>query len=302
MAGRVVVTGAFSFSGRYIAQRLLAAGKEVVTLTSRLGTADPLAARIEAHRLDFARPDELARAMTGADVLYNTYWSRFGRENDFDGLVANTTLLVQAAVRAGVRRIVHISIASASAQSPFGYYRAKAAAEQAVKETGLSYAILRPTLLFGPEDIMVNNIAWFLRHLPVFGILGDGEYQLQPVYVDDLAAQAVAAGEGETNEAFDVAGPECFTFNEFIRMIRKACGGISLVTHLPLSAVLAANRVLGLALGDVTLTAQEAEALMANLLVSSEPQRGTTSFIDWVTRQGRRLGEKYRSSQRREYR
>lgn len=302
MAGRAVVTGAFSFSGRYIAQRLLAAGGEVATLTSRVATTDPLAAQVAVHRLDFDHPDELARAMAGADVLYNTYWARLGRGNDYNHLVANTTLLAQAAVRAGVRRIVHVSIANASAGSPFGYYRAKALAEQAVKDTGLSCAILRPTLLFGPEDIMVNNIAWFLRHLPVFGILGRGDYQIQPVHVDDLAALAVAAGGREGNEAFDVAGPECFTFNELIRMIRKACGGISLVTHLPLSAVLAANRVLGLALGDVTLTAQEAEALAANLLVSSERPRGMTSFIDWVARQGRELGQKYRSSLRREYR
>ena len=302
MAGRAVVTGALSFSGRYIAQRLLAAGREVATLTSRVATTDPLAARVAVHRLDFDRPDELTHAMAGCEVLYNTYWARLGRGNDYDHLVANTTLLAQAAVRAGVWRIVHVSIANPSPQSPFGYYRAKALAEQAVTQTGLSYAILRPTLLFGPEDIMVNNIAWFLRHLPVFGILGRGDYQIQPVYVDDLAAQAVAAGEGDVSETFDVAGPECFTFNEFIRMIRKACGGISLVTHLPMSAVLAANRVLGLALGDVTLTAQEAEALAANLLVSTEQPRGTTSFIDWVARQGRLLGQEYRSSLRREYR
>jgi uncharacterized protein YbjT (DUF2867 family) len=133
--------------------------------------------------------------------------------------VENTRILVQAAARAGVRRIVHISITNPSADSPLPYFWGKAANEKSVIESGMSYAILRPTVLFGKEDVLINNIAWILRRFPLFALPGDGSYRLQPVYVDDLSSLAVTVS-GE-NLIWNAVGPENFTFREMVELIGR---------------------------------------------------------------------------------
>jgi NADH dehydrogenase len=106
-----------------------------------------------------------------------------------------------------VQRIVHVSITNPSEESPLEYFSGKARLEQALAATAMSYAILRPTVLFGKEDILINNIAWALRRLPVFGVFGDGHYRLQPIYVDDLAQLAVEQGANRENVVIDAIGP-----------------------------------------------------------------------------------------------
>ncbi|MBI2073288.1 MAG: NAD(P)H-binding protein, partial [Gemmatimonadetes bacterium] len=176
------VTGAFGYSGRYIAQRLLDAGHQVVTLTNTIPAVDPFAGRVRRRPLAFDRPVALAESLRGVRVLYNTYWVRFNhRRFTYAQAVRNTLLLFEAARRAGVERIVHVSITNPSRTSPLEYFRGKAELETALQESGLSYAILRPTVLFGSEDILINNIAWMLRRFPVFGIFGDGQYRMQPI-------------------------------------------------------------------------------------------------------------------------
>lgn len=151
-----VVTGAFSFTGRAIAEELLRRGRPVRTLTRRTHPRDPLAARIESAPLVFDDPAPLA----GADTLYNTYWIRFPRGGaTFEQAVEHTRALLRAAREAGVRRVVHISVTNPSEGSPLPYFHGKALCERAVAESGLSYAIVRPTLVFGAGDILLNNIA-----------------------------------------------------------------------------------------------------------------------------------------------
>ncbi|HXE97054.1 MAG TPA: NAD(P)H-binding protein, partial [Dongiaceae bacterium] len=241
-----VVTGAFGFSGRYIAEHLLRQGFRVRTLTNSPDRISPLHGRIEAHPFHFERPDRLVESLRGADVLYNTYWVRFNaREFRFSLAVRNSLTLFRAAKEAGISRVVHISITNPAEDSPLEYFRGKALLERTLRETGLSYAILRPALLFGEEDILINNIAWLLRRLPVFGVFGNGEYRLQPIFVDDLARLAVSQGVARLNTTIDAIGPETLTYRELIRTIGEAIGHLRPVISVPAPIGYAVAWVLG---------------------------------------------------------
>ena len=207
-----IVTGAFCYTGRYVARRLLAEGVSVGTLTNRPMRDDPFGGQVTAVPLNFSDPDGLCRSMQGAGVLYNTYWVRFGRgRTTFDQAVENSKVLFDAAAQAGVGRIVHFSVANASTESRLPYFRGKGKVEEILKRSGLSYAIIRPTLVFGEGDLLLNNMAWALRRFPVFPIFGNGDYKVQPIYAEDLAALAVAAGSQSENTVADAAGPDTFT-------------------------------------------------------------------------------------------
>ncbi len=194
--GTVVITGAFSYTGKYATRLLLDRGYEVRTLTHHPERANYFGGMVQALPYNFERPEELVRALRGASTIINTYWVRFPRgKSTFETAVQNTGTLIAAAKNAGIRRFVHVSVANPSLESPLGYYQGKAQLERSVVESGLSYAILRPTVVFGLEDILINNIAWFVRHFPVFGIPGDGQYRIRPIYVEDLARLVVHAVE-----------------------------------------------------------------------------------------------------------
>jgi uncharacterized protein YbjT (DUF2867 family) len=298
-----VVTGAFSYTGRAIAARLLAEERGVRTLTRREAPADPLAHRIETAPLQFADPAALEESLRGARVLYNTYWIRFEREEStFARAVENTRVLFRAAARAGVERVVHLSVTNASENSPFPYFRGKAALERELAESGLSHAIVRPTLVFGPEDILVNNIAWILRRSPVFLVPGDGSYRVQPVSVADTAALCVAAADTGRGESLDAAGPDTLTFEELVRTIAAAIGMRPRIVHASPRVALALSGVVGRAVRDVLLTRDEVGGLMASLLVSHEEPRGRERFCDWVREEGDRLGRRYVSELARNFR
>ena len=296
-----VVTGAFSYSGRFIAAQLLERGRGVRTLTNHPKPDDPLAPQIPTYPLNFEDADALVAALKGADTLYNTYWVRAPHGSlTHDVAVENTKRLIEAARRAGVRRIVQTSIANPTA-STTSYYRGKAALEDAVKSSGLSYAIVRPTLLFGEGDVLINNIAWLLRHLPVFGIPGDGRYRLQPMHVKDHAGLLVAVGSEPANLVVDSAGPEIFTFDELVHLLRRAMNLGTLVVHLPPVLAMAGATVAGRLVGDMLLTRDELDDLMHDILVSHEPPRGTTRFTDWLRLHRNDVGRRYASEMQRHY-
>ena len=298
-----VVTGAFGYTGRYIAQRLLGAGHLVRTLTRNPAASSPFGDRVERRPLDFDDAGQLAESLRGADTLYNTYWIRFARGCvNHDTAVRNSRNLIDAAMAAGVRRIVHISITGASAASPLPYFRGKGLVEDAIRESGLAYSIIRPTVIFGREDILINNIAWFLRHFPVFPIAGRGDYPVQPVFVDDVARLAVDSASGDGNVTLDAVGPETFTFEELVQQIAHTTGGRARLLHLPPSLVFAAARLIGLALWDVVLTRDEIDGLMAGHLVSANPPTGTKRLSDWMRENRDALGHRYASELARHYR
>ena len=298
-----VVTGAFSYTGKYIARRLLAEGHTVRTLTGHPRPHDPLAREVETFPLDFADPRSLAQALHGADSLFNTYWIRFARGSlTFATAVANTRSLINAAVEAGVRRIVHVSITNASSASPMPYFQGKGLVEEAIVTSGLSYAILRPTLVFGVEDILLNNIAWAVRRFPVVPIPGDGAYELQPIAVEDLASLAVDAAKGEDKAVIDAVGPERYSYEGLVRLVAAAVGRRPWLLKLPAEAALGLSRVLGLLLRDTMLTRDEVKGLTANLLVSNQPPLGTASLRAWLREHTDTLGRHYASEVARHYR
>src|SRR5580692_10935312 len=215
-----IVTGAFGYTGKSITRRLLDAGRRIRTITGHPERANGFGKQVEIAPMDFSDRAELVQSLRGASVLYNTYWVRFnhGRAT-FDEAVVNSRALIHAAAEAGVRRIVHLSIANPSLDSHLPYYSGKAQVEKAILDSGLSYAILRPTVIFGIEDILINNIAWFLRHFPLFAIPGSGRYQLQPIFVEDLAELAANSGQQEDNLVLDAAGPEVLAFEDMVRQI-----------------------------------------------------------------------------------
>jgi NADH dehydrogenase len=295
------VTGAFGFTGRYIAQRLINAGKRVRALIGR-NRPNPFGDRIEVARLQFDDFQALVDSLKGVDVLYNTYWVRFNYgETTFERAVQNSQMLIRAAEEAGVRRLVHISITNPSEDSPLPYFRGKALVERAIRNSSLSYGIIRPTVLFGEGDILLNNIAYFLRRFSIFIVPGKGDYRLQPVYVDDVAALAVEAGERMDNFALDAVGPEVFTFAELVRLIRDAVGSKAKIVHAPPSLTMLCIRVLNYFVNDIVLTREELEGLMANLLVSDQPPTCPTRFSEWLRENAEQMGLHYASELKRHF-
>lgn len=298
---KIAVTGAFSYSGKYITRRLLERGEEVITLTGHPNRPDPFESKVKAYPLDFDEAG-MTCSLQGVDVLVNTYWVRFDKdENTQPRAVENTRVLVNAAKAADVKRIVHISIANPSADSPLPYYWGKAANEKAMMESGLSYAILRPTVLVGKEDILIHNIAYFLRHFPFFLIPGDGSYGIQPVYVEDLADLAVEAVYRKDSYVIDAVGPDSYTFKEFVRLIGEKIGAERPLLSVPPRLSLLAAQVISLFVRDVVLTPEEVEGLMSNLLVSKHPPLGRTAFKDWLEANKDTLGKEYASELERHY-
>lgn len=293
---KIAITGAFSYSGKYITKRMLARGEEVITLTNHPNRLDPFTGKVKAFPLDFTKPDELTANLRGVDALINTYWIRFDKDNNTQPrAVENTGALVKAAAQAGVKRMVHVSITNPSADSHLPYFWGKAANEKFVIESGMSYAILRPTVLFGKEDILINNIAWLLRRLPFFGLPGDGSYRLQPVYVDDLAELAVDALDRKDNFTWDAVGPDNFTFREMVELIGTTIGCARPLISFPPRVALIAAQFLSLFVQDTILTPEEVDGLMANLLVSTEPPRCKTSLHDWLMDHKASVGKEYAS-------
>jgi uncharacterized protein YbjT (DUF2867 family) len=298
-----LVTGAFSYSGSHIARRLLDAGHEVRTLSFHPSRPHPLQASVEALPYRFDDPDVLAGSLEGVSTLYNTYWVRFDHaDTTYGQAIERSRALFSAAERAGVERIVHVSITNPSIDSPLPYFRGKALVEEALAGSGVPYSIVRPTWLFGGDrDVLVNNIAWILRHAPVFTVPGDGAYPVQPVHVEDLARVCTDAARAGGDLVIDAAGPETMAFDEVVALIRRAVGARALVVHVPAPVMGLASRALGLLVRDVVLTPAEIEGLMAGLLVSHEPPLGRIAFSTWLDDHRESVGRRYANELQRHF-
>jgi NADH dehydrogenase len=288
------VTGAFGYSGKYIAKRLLDAGEEVITLTNSQHRVNPFGDQVRAYPFNWDEPEKLIESLRGVSVLYNTYWVRFNHQDFTHQMAVNNTLkLFGAAQKAGVERVVHISITNPSEDSSLEYFNGKAHLERALIESSLSYAILRPTVLFGKEDILINNIAWILRRLPVFGVFGNGEYRIQPIYVDDLAALAVEQGRKRENTIIDAIGPETFTYRELAETIGEIINKKRPIISVPPFFGYLTGQVIGWLVNDVTITWPEIEGLMADLLYVDSPPTGETRLTHWAQQHAATLGKHY---------
>jgi len=301
MSNTVVITGAFSYTGKYTTRLLLERGLNVRTLTGHPPGTDAVRG-VTVFPYNFDRPTELERSLDGASTLINTYWVRFPRrQTTFETAIQNSRTLIRAARDSGVKRIVHVSIANPSLASPLGYYKGKALVEQAVRESGLSYCIVRPTVIFGIEDILINNIAWFIRKLPIFGIPGDGKYGVRPIHVEDMARLLGDAIDGEDSAVMNAVGPETYSFEELVRLIARSINRSVRPFHVPAPMAYASTKLMGWLLRDVVLTWEEYKGLMDNLLAPEGPATGKTRLSEWLTENAEKVGSCYASEVARHY-
>ena len=291
------VTGAFSYTGSAIARELLARDRQVRTLVrSPPPPGHPLAGSVEVAPLALDDEAALVSALAGVEVLHNTFWIRFPRgRSTFEWAIAASARLFRAAATAGVERIVHISVTRPSVSSPYAYFRAKAAVDELALGGPVPATSVRPSLVFGGrQEILVNNIAWFLRRSPAFAV-PRRPCRVQPVHVDDVARIAADAGESREPGIVDAVGPETFTYRELVARIGAVVGSRARIVALPERAVAALGRGAGVALHDTVVTAEELGALTASLLTSDEPPLGRARFSEWVAGQADWLGREYHS-------
>jgi nucleoside-diphosphate-sugar epimerase len=298
-----MVTGAFGYIGKYISKALLEKGRSLCTITTHPNKPNPFGSVVKAFAYSFDDADALTRMLEGVDTLYNTYWIRF----PWDGLtyelaLENTKTLFRCARQAGVKRIVHIGVTGASPDSNLPYYRGKAIQELMLKECGVPFSIVRPTLVFGTEDILVNNIAWLIRKSPVFPIFGSGRYRIQPIFVGDLAEIAISQSACSAGTTIDAIGPETFTFREFVTLIARKIGKNPIMVKVPASFGIFCGRILGAFLRDVLLTRNELRGLMGEMLTSEQAPNGTTRFSSWLEKNNATVGSSYSSEIARHFR
>jgi uncharacterized protein YbjT (DUF2867 family) len=289
-----IVTGAFSFSGRHITRKLLDDGWRVRTLTGHPGRQDPFGGAVEIAPLDFDDAQGLAAGMRGADVLINTYWIRFPHAGmTFARAEENSLRLFAAAKDAGVRRVVHTSITNPTEDSPLPYFSGKARVERALRESGLSYAILRPAILVGDRGILLNSIAWLLRRLPAFAVPMGSPAPMRPVLVEDFAMLAVAQAHESADVTINAVGPEVFTFRELLLLIRKAVGSLAMLLPAPKIGLYLGGLAFGLLLRDVVLTWDEVRGLCDGLLDVPGPATCPSRLSEWILANGEWLGREY---------
>ncbi|MGH7244718.1 MAG: SDR family oxidoreductase [Phycisphaerales bacterium] len=290
------VTGALGYSGQQIARSLLERGDRVRTLTNSPNRPNPFGDRVEICPLAFENRDALRSSLDGVDTFFNTYWVRFNHKLfTFAQAVENTKRLFSAAKEAGVRRIVHVSILKPEQGHGLAYYDGKLELEKALKGLNISHAILRPGVLFGRGDILVNNIAWTLRHLPVFGLFGDGNYKLQPMHVDDFAALALECADRENDFTADAVGPERFSYRELVTTIGRIIGVKRPIVSVPPALGYAVSKVINPFVGDVIITRQEIAGLMRGLLFSDGDRVGSKRLTEWTKQNREQLGRRYAS-------
>lgn len=293
------VTGAFSYSGAAIAQELRRRGRGVRTLTNHARTSE---SPMEACPLDLSDTEGLRRSLTGVDTLYNTYWVRFPRGDiSFDAAVEGSTALFGAAVEAGVRHVVHISITHADVASPYAYFRGKGRVEQALGASGLSHSIVRPAVLFGGDGVLINNIAWLMRRFPIALYGGDGSYRVRGIHLRDLATLMCDLGASRAPGTVDAVGPESVTFLELLKHIRACIGARTGLLPFPEAGFPLVTGLLGTMLRDVLLTRQEYAALAAGLADSDEPATGNRRITEWIASESDSLGRRYAHEIRRHF-
>ena len=296
MTRKVVITGAFGYSGSFITELLLEKGYEVKTLTNSLNRKNPFEGNVHAVAFNFDQPEQLTEDLKGAEALINTYWVRFNHDQfNHSQAVKNTFTLFDAAKKAGVKRIVHTSITNPSLESELEYFHGKAEIELKLKNLGVPYSILRPAVLFGGQDILINNIAWTLRKFPVVCVFGKGDYKLQPIHVRDFAELAVSQITAEKNSIIDAIGPETYAYRDLVKTIGQILGKNRPILSVPVWLGYWSCWLLGKVVGDVVITRQEIKGLMDGLLCTESKPAGPTKLSEWAKTHAGQLGQHYAS-------
>lgn len=240
----IAVAGGSGFIGRAIVRSLGADSSIRIRVLSR----HPEKARNalwESHAefvaADVTVPSSVCAAIAGADTIIDTVqFDGYPVEKPRRGLTFDridlgaVRALLTAAVATNTRQFIYISGAAADEASRHPAFRAKGLAERAIRESGLTYTIFRPSLVYGPGDAVISNFARLLRIAPIFAVPGTGKQRLQPVHVDDLAACVAMAVSGRgRNGIYDVGGPDLMTFDEMTEAIMTAIGRRRRIVHIP---------------------------------------------------------------------
>jgi NADH dehydrogenase len=234
-SGRTVaVAGGTGFVGGGIAAELHRRGHRVVVLSHRDESArGPLPDDVEIRTADVTDPATLEPALSGVDALVialafpNSPMESPRKGHTFEAVDARgTEHLVAAATAAGVERLVYISGAGAAPDAQRHWFRAKWRAEQAVRASGLTFTIIRPTWVFGPRDVSLNRFLGFARRLPFVPLTNTGGQRLAPVFIDDVARLAADAlvEPAAQDQVFELGGPETMTMRDIVRRALHVAG------------------------------------------------------------------------------
>jgi uncharacterized protein YbjT (DUF2867 family) len=290
----VTLTGAFSYTGRYIGQELLRRKISFQSLTNHPRPSVFPSASIPVAPLQFQDAPSLIATLRKSTILVNTYWIRYPAKGiSHETAVQNIEFLVQCAKQAGIHKIIHISVSNPSKDSQLSYYKGKAEAEEIIQQSGIPFTILRPTLVFGKEDVLLHNIAWLLRYFPFFVFPSPSTCFIQPIFAEEVGCFAVESIHSYPNQTMDLAGPEVVSMKEMVQKIGRATGYTRPIYSTSLGITMAAVRILNTILHDRIITEEEILGLQNNLLVSSQPPLGKISFSDWLVQEGSSLCSHY---------
>ena len=224
----ILVTGATGFVGRRVVARLTAAGYAVRCLVRPAYKERQLPPGVSVHMVagDLADAAALRVALQDVDIIIHLagIWTECGART-FEAVNYQGTLnLLEAALEVGARRVIFASYPTADRNSAFAFLRSKGMAEEAIKSCGLSFTILRPSLVYGADDYLTTNIATVLKSIPfIFPVIGDGQTRFQPLWVEDLATciERCLTNPKTTGHTFALGGPAYLTINDMLDIIAR---------------------------------------------------------------------------------
>ncbi len=237
----VTIFGGSGFLGRHTVRALARAGWRIRVATRHPGRGfflRPLGTvgQIDFVKCDVADEDSVAAAVRGADAVINLTGILFQKGQTFEDVQAQGAAnIARAAADAGATMLVHVSAIGADAESPSEYAVTKAEGEKSVRESFPDAVILRPSIIFGPEDGFFNKFAGMARFLPVLPLVGGGHTRFQPVFVGDVAAAIVQtlSSHSARGRTFELGGPSIYSFKELLQMILRETGRKRLLLPLP---------------------------------------------------------------------
>lgn len=249
---KVIVLGGTGFIGRHICEKLVQAGHEVMVPTRKLENARLIQTlpRLQPIVCNVHDAAALSAAVSGHDALINLVAILHGSEAEFERVhVSLPRSIVAACKAAGVARVVHISSLAASVDAPSRYLRSKGRGEQVWQDSGLDVCILRPSVVFGAGDRLLNVFAALQKIFP-FVPLASAQAQFQPVWVDDVAQAALRClglndsqneskvsrfGEGQKAKIFELAGPATMSLRDLFELAGRCVGAQRPIWPLPAS-------------------------------------------------------------------
>jgi uncharacterized protein YbjT (DUF2867 family) len=280
MAGLVTVFGGSGFVGRHVVRALAKQGWRVRVAVRRpdlAGHLQPMGGvgQIMPLQANLRYPDSVMRAVQGADAVVNLVGILFesGRQSFHHVQAEGPRAIAMAAAKAGISNLVHLSAIGADAQSPAAYARSKSAGEAAVLEHVPSAVIMRPSIVFGPEDNFFNQFATLARYLPALPLIGGGETKFQPVFVGDVA-QAVALaleGKAKAGTVYELGGPDVRSFRQILEYILAETGRKRPLIPIPFPLAELQGRILGM-LPRPLLTRDQVLMLKSDNVVSEAAQ------------------------------